>query len=65
MEAELFAQYRREPYEPVAKRAILERMGALHKHMCKVAARAQSPAEVRLRLIRDAAIADEPVIGWV
>jgi hypothetical protein len=62
MQAELWAQYRREPYGTARQRAILERMGAVHDHMCKVAARSQSPANLRMRLTRDGTLPDEPVI---
>jgi hypothetical protein len=64
--AELFAQYYRQqavqPYDPAKTRAILVRIGELHDHMVKVAVRSKSPAELRMRLIRDGTIPDEPVI---
>jgi hypothetical protein len=66
MQVELFAQYRRQqavqPYDSAKVRAILERMGALHDHMCKVALRSQSPEVLRMRLLRDGTIPDAPVI---
>ena len=62
--AELWAQYYREPWGSKAQRAILQRISAVHSHMCKVAVRSKSPAELRTRLIRDGTIRDEPVIEW-
>jgi hypothetical protein len=62
--AELWAEYRRGPYDPVTKPTILVRMCELHDHMCAVAARSKSPAELRTRLIRDGSIPDVPIIEW-
>jgi len=65
-QAPLWAQYHRQqaiqPYDPAKTSAILERIGAVHDHMIKVAVRSHSPAELRMRLIRDGRIPDEPVI---
>jgi hypothetical protein len=50
------------PEEPYARTAEIFRRDAIRTHMVKVAVRSHSPAELRMRLIRDGTIPDEPVI---
>jgi hypothetical protein len=50
------------PEEPRARMAEILCRDAIRTHMQAVAVRSQSPAELRMRLIRDGTIPDEPVI---
>jgi hypothetical protein len=50
------------PEEPRARLAEIFRRDAIREHMQAVAVRSQSPAELRMRLIHDGTIPDEPVI---
>jgi hypothetical protein len=50
------------PEEHPARLAEIFRRDAIRTHMQAVAVRSHSPAELRMRLIRDGTIPDEPVI---
>jgi hypothetical protein len=62
MYAELMEQHGREPHGSKQLRAILERTDGLRAHAIEVAMCSQSPAQLRMRLIRDGTLPDEPVI---
>ncbi len=52
------------PYNPAKARAVLSRIGVLYVHMCAVAARSKSPAELRARLLRSGALPEVASIEW-
>src|SRR5262249_33108384 len=52
------------PEEPEALMAEIRRRDSVRDHMIKVAARVQTPAELRAALVADGTIPDKPVMEW-